>query len=79
MYYVILSVVSICVGSLIAIIIDHIMQSKKQNYLGELIVVEDIEDGQTYISARVRSQDAIDKLKEGEEVVLTVERSQKKQ
>lgn len=79
MYYVILSVVSICVGSLIATIIDHIRQSKKQNYLGELIVVEDIEDGQTYISARVESQDAIDKLKEGEEVVLTVERSQRKQ
>lgn len=73
MYHIILCLASLVVGMLVASIADHIRFNRKQKYLGKLVLTEDSEDGQTYIFAKVESQETLDNLKEGEEVLFEIE------
>lgn len=75
MYHAILCLVSIIFGALVASIADHIRF--KHKYLGKLVLETNTDSGDTYIFAKVESQEALDNLKDGDEIIFDVEHSQK--
>ena len=77
MYDIVLCIASIIAGSLIVLIIEHFKNGNKQKFIGKLLITEDFDDGQIYISAEVESREAINNLKEGDKVIFEVEHTQK--
>ena len=78
MYHLILCTVSLAVGALVSSLVSSIRYNNKHKYLGKLVLTEDTDTGGTYIFAKVKSQEDIDNLKDGEEILFEVEHSTQK-
>ena len=58
-------------------ILNWLWNRHKQKYIGYLVITVDKEEGQYYLSAKIKDLATIEQLKNGQEVVLTVEFPQK--